>query len=189
MASLLPSHTPRPGSRPRVRLLAQMERGLVSAVTGNPRPLESGSCPLDKGRTSCPLRPSSLPLPLPPGSPRSCAPTGLCSRPEPPQPCQHPKATGVKRGSQGPCADHMNTGELPSVQEVAPTLGPDPCPLPHPEEGAGVINSVMGSKSPANRPRFTLLQRLWLHGVQGKEWADRLWALSQARGILCLPGL
>lgn len=45
-------------------------------------------------------------------------------------------------------------------QEVAPTLGPTPCPLPHPEEGAGVILiRSRGTESPEGQaPRLTLSQ-------------------------------
>ena len=50
---------------------------------------------------------------------------------------------------------------LPSVQEVAPALGPAPCPAPHPEEGAGVIPAQswdLGHPNLMDRSGLTLLQ-------------------------------
>lgn len=92
----------------------------------------SGSCPLDKGRTSCPQRPSSLVPPTSSRVPKELNTQGLDSVPSFPQP-QYLKDTGAP----GAAAADRSGGERTSYNTGSGlNSAQPPAWLLYPEEGA-----------------------------------------------------
>lgn len=67
------------------------------------------------------------------------------------------------------------TRVLPSVQEVAPTLSPAPCPAPYPEEGAGVTPAQSWDPSPwpeGQAQAHSLQPTVAMPGGRGRSHTD-----------------